>query len=138
MKDGEWQKSKDRGRWKYNKEKYVRAKREREPPYRPKFHRFHREKGHDTEECFQLKEENERLVRQGYFKEFILEQGRKLRDHKMKERTRSRSRSSERFKGASRKDGRENVPVKGVINTSAGGSVVGWSNRERKRYERNN
>ncbi|KAL0294618.1 UNVERIFIED_CONTAM: hypothetical protein Sradi_6877100 [Sesamum radiatum] len=51
---------------------------------------------------------------------------------------RSRSRSRERFKEDDRKDrGRENVPVKGVINTTAGGSVGGWSNRERKRYDRN-
>ncbi|KAL0430663.1 UNVERIFIED_CONTAM: hypothetical protein Sradi_0692300 [Sesamum radiatum] len=178
MKDEEWQKSRDRGRWKDNKEKYVRAEKERELPYRPKFHRytplattrtkalmmveksnllqwppqtrftptkrfsnkycrFHREKGHDTEECYQLKDEIEILVRQGYFKEFILEQGGRSRDHKVGERrTRTRSRSRERFKGECRKDGRENMPVKGVINTIAGGSVGGWSNRERKRYER--
>ncbi|KAL2235215.1 UNVERIFIED_CONTAM: Retrovirus-related Pol polyprotein from transposon [Sesamum indicum] len=33
-----------------------------------KYCRFHREKGHDTEECYQLRDEIERLLRQGYFK----------------------------------------------------------------------
>ncbi|KAL0301798.1 UNVERIFIED_CONTAM: hypothetical protein Sradi_6456600 [Sesamum radiatum] len=35
--------------------------------------RFHKDKGHDMEECYQLKDEIERLVWQGYFKELILE-----------------------------------------------------------------
>ncbi|KAL0373696.1 UNVERIFIED_CONTAM: hypothetical protein Sradi_3285300 [Sesamum radiatum] len=179
MKDGECQRSRDRGRWKDNREKYVRTDKEKESPYQPKFHRytplattrtkalmmveksnllqwpqhtrftpakrfsnkycrFHTEKGHDTEDCYQLKDEIERLVRQGYFKEFIVEQGSRSRDHKVGDRrTRSRSRSRERFKEEDRKDrGRENVPVKGVIHTIAGGMAGGWSNRERKRYER--
>ncbi|KAL2251369.1 UNVERIFIED_CONTAM: hypothetical protein Sindi_2259200 [Sesamum indicum] len=36
-----------------------------------KYCRFHREKGHNTEECFQLKDEIERLVRQGYFRDRV-------------------------------------------------------------------
>ncbi|KAL0313506.1 UNVERIFIED_CONTAM: hypothetical protein Sradi_5749900 [Sesamum radiatum] len=178
MKDGEWQRSRDKGKWKDNRERYQRAEKEREQPYRPKFSRytplattrtkalmmveksnllqwpqhtrftpakrfsnkycrFHKEKGHDTEDCYQLKDEIERLVRQGYFKEFILEQASRSKDHKMEGRARSRSRSKERFRADDRKDReRENVPVKGVIHTIAGGSVGGWSNREKKRYER--
>ncbi|KAL0303534.1 UNVERIFIED_CONTAM: Gag-Pol polyprotein [Sesamum radiatum] len=133
MKDGEWQRSRDRGRWKDNKEKYVRTEKGRESPYRP---RFHRERGHDTEDCYQLKDEIERLVRQGYFREFILEQGGGTRDHRVGRKARSKSRSRERFKGDGGRERRENVLVKGVINTIAGGSTERWSNRERKRYER--
>ncbi|XP_011087056.1 uncharacterized protein LOC105168618 [Sesamum indicum] len=50
-----------------------------------KYCRFHREKGHDTEECYQLKDEIERLVRQGYFRG-------KLQHLDMKDGRRSRSR----------------------------------------------
>ncbi|KAL0320511.1 UNVERIFIED_CONTAM: hypothetical protein Sradi_5312600, partial [Sesamum radiatum] len=100
MKDGEWQRSRDRGRWKNNREKFTPAKR-----FSSKYCRFHREKGHDTEDFYQLKDEIERLVRQGYFKEFIVEQGDKARDYRVADRrTCSRSRSRERFKGDSRKE----------------------------------
>ncbi|KAL0440197.1 UNVERIFIED_CONTAM: hypothetical protein Slati_2502700 [Sesamum latifolium] len=139
MKDGEWQRSRDKGRWKEDRERQVRADKERDPPYRPKFHnympfattrtkalmmveksnclqwprhtrftpakkysskycKFHKERGHDTEECYQLKDEIEKFVRLGYFKEYILEQGTRSRDYKVGDRrTRSRSRSRERF-----------------------------------------
>ncbi|KAL2231036.1 UNVERIFIED_CONTAM: hypothetical protein Sindi_1698000 [Sesamum indicum] len=36
-----------------------------------KYCRFHRERGHNTEECFQLKDEIERLVRQGNFRDRV-------------------------------------------------------------------
>ncbi|KAL0374128.1 UNVERIFIED_CONTAM: hypothetical protein Sradi_3328500 [Sesamum radiatum] len=143
MKDGEWQRTRERSRWNENREKGVRIDKERDLPYRPKFHRytpltttrtkalmmveksnllqwpqhtrftpakkysnkycrFHREKGHDTEECFQLKDEIERLVRQGYFKEYKIERGDK--DHRVGEnRARSRSRSRDRFQRRERK-----------------------------------
>ncbi|KAL0411712.1 UNVERIFIED_CONTAM: hypothetical protein Slati_3760900 [Sesamum latifolium] len=38
MKDGEWQRARDKGRWRDNKEKNLRTDKERDPPYRPKFH----------------------------------------------------------------------------------------------------
>ncbi|KAL0447288.1 UNVERIFIED_CONTAM: hypothetical protein Slati_1856700 [Sesamum latifolium] len=181
MKDGEWQRSRDRGRWKDSREKQVRVDKERDPPYKPKFHRytlltttrthalmmveksnllqwpqhtrftpakkhsskyckFHRERGHDTEDCFQLKDEIERLVRQGYFKEYKLERG-ESRDRKVGDRrTRSRSRSPNRFRGKEEdrrdKGSKDNVPVKGVINTIAGGPGGGDSRRTRKQQER--
>ncbi|KAL0313466.1 UNVERIFIED_CONTAM: hypothetical protein Sradi_5745900 [Sesamum radiatum] len=94
------------------------------------------------EDCFQLKDEIERSVRQGYFKEYILQQGTRSREYKAGERrTRSRSRSRDMFKNREREeegDGRnkENAPVKGVINTIAGGPEGGDSRRLRKRYEK--
>ncbi|KAL2241736.1 UNVERIFIED_CONTAM: hypothetical protein Sindi_0814800 [Sesamum indicum] len=56
-----------------------------------KYCRFHRERGHDTEECYQLKDEIERLVRQGYIK--------RQNPHNFEERRRDRrgrSRSRDR------------------------------------------
>ncbi|KAL0458701.1 UNVERIFIED_CONTAM: hypothetical protein Slati_0497300 [Sesamum latifolium] len=40
MKDGEWQRSRDRGRWREDRDKQTRADKERDPPYRPKFHKY--------------------------------------------------------------------------------------------------
>ena len=48
---------------------------------RNKYCRFHRDHGHDTDECFDLKQQIENLIRQGKLKNFL---GRDNRDEKMK------------------------------------------------------
>ncbi|KAL2231989.1 UNVERIFIED_CONTAM: hypothetical protein Sindi_1378900 [Sesamum indicum] len=105
----------------------------REPKYQPK---FHCERGHNTEECFQLKDEIERLVRQGYFRDRVPPNCKISKD----EARRSRSRSRDRNPCPSRADkapmNKNNEPTKGVIYTIAGGSSVGDSSRTRKRYAR--
>ncbi|KAL0400267.1 UNVERIFIED_CONTAM: hypothetical protein Sradi_2370000 [Sesamum radiatum] len=183
IKDGEWQRTRERSRWKDSREKNIRTDKGQDPPYRPKFHRytpltttrtkalmmveksnllqwpqhnrftpakkysnkhckFHKEKGHETEDCFQLKDEIESLVRQGYFKQYRLERGDGFRDRKVGDsRTRSQLRSRDRFRGKEMEDrrdtgNRENVPVKGVINTIAGRPGGGDPKRMRKRNER--
>ncbi|XP_011100876.1 uncharacterized protein LOC105178990 [Sesamum indicum] len=97
-----------------------------------KYCHFQWEKGHDTEECYQLRDEIERLVRQGYFKG-------KLQHYDREDVRRSGSRSPgrERSWGECGNDqGRgDNAPVKGIIHTIAGG-LDGCSNRMRKRFER--
>ncbi|KAL0313835.1 UNVERIFIED_CONTAM: hypothetical protein Sangu_2227900 [Sesamum angustifolium] len=108
--------------------------------YSSKYCKFHRERGHDTEDCYQLNE-TERLVRQGYFKEYALEQEARMKDYKVGDRkTRSSSKNRGRFHGREREEGRnkkrENVSVKGVINTIAGGTAEGDSGRARKKHER--
>ncbi|KAL0406539.1 UNVERIFIED_CONTAM: hypothetical protein Slati_3967800 [Sesamum latifolium] len=105
-----------------------------------KYCRFHKDKGHDTEECYQLKDEIERLVCQGYFKELILEGGR-TKENRTQEERRGRSRKSksiERFSSRQGKQERaqENAPTKGVIHTILGGPTGGDSVRARKRYAR--
>ncbi|KAL0445409.1 UNVERIFIED_CONTAM: hypothetical protein Slati_2263600 [Sesamum latifolium] len=51
-----------------------RPLRMREDPKRmrsSKYYQFHKDRGHSTEDCFQLKDEIEKLIQQGYLKEYI-------------------------------------------------------------------
>ncbi|XP_020550217.1 uncharacterized protein LOC110012129 [Sesamum indicum] len=100
--------------------------------YSSKYCRFHREREHDTEECYQLKDEIEQLVRQGYFKDQI------SKSYPSKGRH-SRSRSPvRRAEGGvvTGQNTRENAPVKDIIHMIAGGSEMGYSNRARKKAKR--
>ncbi|KAL2230969.1 UNVERIFIED_CONTAM: Retrovirus-related Pol polyprotein from transposon [Sesamum indicum] len=102
-----------------------------------KYCRFHRERGHNTEECYQLKDEIERLVRQGHFRDRVPPNCRIGGEGR---RSRSRSRDRDRNQGPSKTDraptGGNNAPTKGVIYTIAGGSKAGDSSRTRKRCAR--
>ncbi|KAL2246160.1 UNVERIFIED_CONTAM: hypothetical protein Sindi_2884200 [Sesamum indicum] len=83
-----------------------------------KYCKLHRDKRHDTEDSYQLKDEIERLIRQGYFKESILKEGGRDRNSPSRARSRSRSRSQRRgkLKQEGAKEGlRDNDPIKGVI-----------------------
>ncbi|KAG8363703.1 hypothetical protein BUALT_Bualt19G0050000 [Buddleja alternifolia] len=79
-------------------------KKMRDTPQRKKsnkYCRFHKDKGHDTEDCFQLKDEIKCLIKEGKLKEFIAksagEEGtRKGGDNRGRRRSRSRSCSRER------------------------------------------
>ncbi|KAL2248189.1 UNVERIFIED_CONTAM: Retrovirus-related Pol polyprotein from transposon [Sesamum indicum] len=102
-----------------------------------KYCRFHRERGHNTEECYQLKDEIERLVRQGHFRDRVPPNCKIGGEGR---RSRSRSRDRDRNPGPSRTDlaptGGNNAPTKGVIYTIAGGPTAGDSGRTRKRCAR--
>ncbi|KAL2243756.1 UNVERIFIED_CONTAM: hypothetical protein Sindi_0493600 [Sesamum indicum] len=102
-----------------------------------KYCRFHQERGHNTEKCFQLKDEIERLVRQGYFRDRVPPNCKISGEGK---RSRSRSRDRDRNPGPSRTDrapaGGNDAPTKGVIYTIAGGPSSGDSGRTRKRCAR--
>ncbi|XP_011100539.1 uncharacterized protein LOC105178706 [Sesamum indicum] len=178
MKDGEWLGARRTRDHESGNDLRQNADRTRDPPYRPKYHRytplnttrtkalltveksdmlkwprhtrftpakkfsgkyckFHRERGHDTEECYQLKDEIERLIRQGYFKELVL----KCRAEETVVR-RSRSRSPDRRQDKGKGMMKEanlggNAPVKGIIYTIAGRPEGGDSGRSRKRQNRN-
>ncbi|KAL2226380.1 UNVERIFIED_CONTAM: Retrovirus-related Pol polyprotein from transposon, partial [Sesamum indicum] len=92
-------------------------------------------RGHNTEECFQLTDEIERLVRQGYFQDRVPPNCKIS-----KETRRSRSRNRDRNPGPSKTEkapsSGNNAPTKGVIYTIVGGSSSGDSSRTRKRCSR--
>ncbi|KAL2224630.1 UNVERIFIED_CONTAM: hypothetical protein Sindi_2930100 [Sesamum indicum] len=90
-----------------------------------KYCRFHKDKGHNTENCYQLKDEIERLIRQGYFKHLIDRSGER-------DRSRSRSRKRSQKDDAGKNLVRDNAPTKGVSYTISGGPTNGDSSRARK------
>ncbi|KAL0419332.1 UNVERIFIED_CONTAM: hypothetical protein Sradi_1346700 [Sesamum radiatum] len=61
--------------------------------------KFHKDNGHDTENCFQLKDEINRLIRQSYLKKFIAKQENKKHEEYSPRRRRSRSPSGEYASG---------------------------------------
>ena len=81
---------------------------------RNKYCRFHRDHGHDTDECFDLKQQVENLIRQGKLKSFL---GRDHKDEKLKGKVEESSR-----------------PPLGEIRVIIGGSSTGQSSKSKKAY----
>ena len=83
-------------------------------PNRNKYCRFHRDHGHDTDECFDLKQQVENLIRQGKLKSFL------GRDHK-----------DEKLKGKAEESSR---PPLGEIRVIIGESSTSQSSKSKKAY----
>ena len=81
---------------------------------RNKYCCFHRDHGHDTDECFDLKQHIENLIRQGKLKSFL---GRNHKDEKLKGKVKESSR-----------------PSLGEIRVIIGGSSTGQSSKSKKAY----
>ena len=81
---------------------------------RNKYCRFHRDHGHDTDECFDLKQQIENLIRQGKLRNFL---GRDYKDGKLKAKVEELSQ-----------------PSLGEIRMIVGGGSIGQSSRSRKTY----
>ena len=79
-----------------------------------KYYRFHRDHGHDTDDCFDLKQQIENLIRQGKLRNFL---GRDSKDEKLKMKIEESSR-----------------PPLGEIRMIFGGSSTGQSSRSKKTY----
>ena len=81
---------------------------------RNKYCRFHRDHGHDTDECFDLKQQIKNLIRQGKLRNFIKQ------DHK-----------DEKLKG---KLEESSWPPLGEIKVIIGGTSIRQSSKSRKTY----
>ena len=79
-----------------------------------KYCRFHRDHGYDTDECFDLKQQIENLIRQGKLRNFL---GRDHKDEKLKAKVEELSR-----------------PPLGEIRMILGGDFTSQSSRSRKTY----
>ena len=91
-----------------------KMKRDRNKRNRNKYCRFHRDHGHDTDECFDLKQQIENLIRQGKLRNFLR---RDYKDEKFKAKVEELSR-----------------PPLGEIRIIIRGSSTGQSSRSRKTY----
>ncbi|XP_030963402.1 uncharacterized protein LOC115984522 [Quercus lobata] len=89
---------------------------ERDPNKRNKnkYCRFHRDHGHDTDECYDLKQQIENLIRQGKLKHFV-----------------GRDRTDEKLKGKMEESSR---PPLGEIRIIVGGNPMGQSSKSKKTY----
>ena len=81
---------------------------------RSKYCRFHRDHGHDTDKCFDLKQQVENLIKQGKLKSFLGQ------DHK-----------DEKLKGKAEESSR---PLLREIRVIIGGSSTGQSSKSKKTY----
>ena len=81
---------------------------------RNKYCCFRRDHGHDTDECFDLKQQIENLIRQGKLRNFL---GRDYKDEKLKTKVEESSR-----------------PPLGEIRMIVGGGSTGQSSRSRETY----
>ena len=81
---------------------------------RNKYCHFHRDHGHDTDECFDLKQQIENLTRHGKLRNFL---GRDYKGEKLKAKVEELSR-----------------PPLGEIRMIVGGGSTGQSSRSRKAY----
>ena len=79
-----------------------------------KYCRFHRDHEHDTDECFDLKQQIENLIRQGKLRNFL---GRDYKDENLKTKVKESSR-----------------PPLEEIRMIVGGGSIGQSSRSRKTY----
>ncbi|KAK0595554.1 hypothetical protein LWI29_007808 [Acer saccharum] len=85
-----------------------------------KYCRFHKENGHETSKCFQLRDHIETLIREGHLKDIVF-----------KKADRADEQKDSRQDGRARKLSPKKAEDEGAINTIFGGPATGKSNRER-------
>ncbi|KAL0395236.1 UNVERIFIED_CONTAM: hypothetical protein Slati_4489800 [Sesamum latifolium] len=89
-----------------------------------KYCRFHKDRGHSTEDCYHLKNEIEKLIQRGYLKIYV--------ENKPSGHTSAHRRVGEELEEAESSRRRENLPTAGVIGVMTGGPAGGDSAWARK------
>ncbi|KAL0428202.1 UNVERIFIED_CONTAM: hypothetical protein Slati_2995000 [Sesamum latifolium] len=93
-----------------------------------KYCKFHKDRGHRTEDCYHLKNEIEKLIQMGYLKEYV--------ENNPSNNNTTPRRGGKEFEEVEssrrREKGRENLPTAGVIGVVTGGPAGGDSARARK------
>ncbi|CAA0824202.1 Unknown protein, partial [Striga hermonthica] len=123
-----------------------------EGPTKPrsnKYCRFHRDYGHNTEDCRHLKDEIEHLIRAGHLKEFVIrdrprgKERRRCREDSVARSDKDDDREDEprrerrRRQNDGREEQRDEMPAKrGTIYMISGGPTDGDSNNARKGHVR--
>ncbi|XP_012835584.1 PREDICTED: uncharacterized protein LOC105956288 [Erythranthe guttata] len=99
--------------------------------------RFHKDRGHTTEECAQLKVAIERLIKQGHLGEYIDKPRNKRRDDPPR-RDNNRDQQQRREDGGHRRDidNNDNQPTRGIISFISGGPAGGDSQNARRTLAR--
>ncbi|XP_073129305.1 uncharacterized protein [Henckelia pumila] len=98
-----------------------------------KYCHFHKDKGHNTEDCFSLRAEIEKLIKRGHLENFVDKSRGEKRDDRRRDEQPKRDyqkRHDETGKQNERAD--ENLPSGGVITVITGGPACGDSNNARK------
>ncbi|KAL0315330.1 UNVERIFIED_CONTAM: hypothetical protein Sradi_5411200 [Sesamum radiatum] len=92
----------------------------RENPKRMKSNKyclFHKDRGHSTEDCFHLKDEIEKLIQQGYLKEYV-ERNKPPREGSLRPHQDGRERETKQ-----NNRNRDNLPTAGIIEVISGEPV---------------
>ncbi|XP_012830430.1 PREDICTED: uncharacterized protein LOC105951520 [Erythranthe guttata] len=99
--------------------------------------RFHKDRGHTTEDCAQLKVAIERLIKQGHLGEYIDKTRNKRRDD-LPRRDNNRDQPQRREEGGHRREheNNDNQPTRGVIAFISGGPAGGDSQNARRSLAR--
>ncbi|XP_073019467.1 uncharacterized protein [Primulina eburnea] len=102
-----------------------------------KYCRFHKDKGHNTEDCFSLRAEIEKLIKRGYLGDYVDKSRGQQQDDKNRDDGRQRDHQRERGETSKTPDKRhENMPTGGTISVITGGPACGDTNKARKNLTR--
>ncbi|XP_073022575.1 uncharacterized protein [Primulina eburnea] len=102
-----------------------------------KYCRFHKDKGHSTEDCFSLRAEIEKLIKRGYLSDYVDRRRGQQRDNRRRDDSHPRGQRHEQGEMSEKAKHRdENLPTGGIISVITGGPACGDSNRARKSLAR--